>query len=236
LIKNSYIHHNGQAGTFGQGDGAVLDGVEVAFNGINGYNTAWEGGGSKFVGTDGTTVMNSHYHDNQGIGIWFDIDNINSLVEGCQVHDNKLDGIVFEIGYKATVRNNVVTGNGWGGGFGAGILASNNSNVEVYNNRVLDNSAGIIGVQGPRDWETTNLYVHDNTIRVAAGGMAAGLELLDFSDAAYFSAAKNNRWQGNRYLFPNSQAAFEWDDITPRLTFSQWQSGTYTWTPMDTPA
>ena len=240
LIKDCYVHHNGQAGTFGDGTGAVLDGVEVAFNGINGYNTSWEGGGSKFVSTDGLVLRNCHYHDNEGVGIWFDIDNIDSLVEGCEVNNNMLDGILFEIGFEATVRNNVVTQNGWGErGFGAGIRASNNRDVEAYNNTVLDNAAGIIGVMFPPGEgehglrETANLFVHDNIIRVAEGGVAAGLELLEFYDEVYFSPTKGNRWQGNTYLFPASMAAFEWDDIEPRLSYLQWQSGTSTWMPMD---
>jgi hypothetical protein len=233
LIKNSYIHHNGQAGTFGHGDGAVLDGVEVAFNGINGYNTNWEGGGSKFVGTDGLTVMNSYYHDNEGNGIWFDIDNINTVVHNNRSTDNTGSGIVFEIGYKATVSNNTVRGNGRTstdpGAFGAGILIVNNRDVEVYDNTVVGNFAGITGVQQPRGSgryglrETANLYVHDNIIGVASGFEAAGIEALGCDCFEYFDS-KNNRWQRNTYLLsdPAAQDAFEWKDAL--LAFKDWQA------------
>ena len=234
LIKNSYVHHNGQAGTFGHGDGAVLDGVEVAFNGINGYNTNWEGGGSKFVDSNGLTVRNSHYHDNTGIGIWFDIDNINTVVDNNRSTDNTAEGIVFEIGYKATVSNNTVTGNAKDrfpspGAFGAGILIVNNRDVEVYGNTVVGNFAGISAVQQSRGSgryglrETANLYVHDNIIGVASGFEAAGIETLDCDCYEYFDS-KNNRWQRNTYLLgdPATQDAFEWKDAW--LTFKEWQA------------
>ena len=231
LLKDSYVHHNGQAGTFGDGQDAVLDGVEVAFNGINGYNTNWEGGGSKFAGSVGLTIRNSYYHDNLGAGIWLDIDNINTVIDGNRVVDNADHGIVLEIGYKATVRNNLVTGNGnvrtSPGAFGAGILVVNNRDVEVYGNTVLDNWAGITAVQQPRGSgtyglrETANLYVHDNTIRVADGLLAAGLEALDCSCSEYFDS-KNNRWQGNDYLQPASQDSFAWNDLLH--DFTAWQA------------
>ena len=189
--------------------GLVLEDSELSYNNIAGYNWGWEGGATKWTNTDGLIVRNNYVHDNYGMGLWTDGFNINTLYAGNVVEDNDGMGIVHELGYSAVIRDNVVKGNGFehpvqGDVWGAGIFIDQSRDVEVYNNTVEGNAAGITAVQEPvggrlrlRTPEIANLCVHDNTVRQSSG-IAAGLRLLNESDQAYYTS-KNNRWANNEY-------------------------------------
>jgi parallel beta-helix repeat protein len=214
-LLDSSIHHNGQLGIHGGqapcsgATGLVVEGNEIAFNNVAGYNWGWEGGASKWNHTDGLVVRDNYVHDNYGIGLWTDGANINTLYEGNRVEDNAGMGINHELSYAATIRDNVVRGNGFdhpvqGAAWGAGIFVDQSRDVEVSGNVVEGNAAGITAVQEPASdlcgygvAEIANLYVHDNTV-VQTGGIAAGLQLVGTGDTAYFRS-KGNRWQGNVY-------------------------------------
>ena len=52
-------------------------------------------------------VRNNYVHDNFGNGLWTDTDNVNTLYEGNTTTNNYLDGILHEVSYSATIRNNI---------------------------------------------------------------------------------------------------------------------------------
>src|SRR3990172_5511817 len=73
VVRNSYIHHNHQAGLGGQGARVIVEGTEVSFNNWLGeHNWGWEAGGSKWVNTVNLTVRTSRFISNCGPGIWTD--------------------------------------------------------------------------------------------------------------------------------------------------------------------
>ena len=160
IVRDSYIHHNGQLGIHGgqascsRAKGLVLADSELSFNNAAGYNYGWEGGATKWTHTDGLIASNNYIHDNYGSGLWTDGPNINVVFEGNRVEDNYASGIIHELGYAAVIRNNVVRRNGFehpiqGDVWGAGILIDQSRDVEVYGNTVEDNAAGITAVQEP---------------------------------------------------------------------------------------
>lgn len=149
VLRNNYVHHNGQIGVAGLGDRILVEGNEISFNGISGFNPFWEAGGTKFVLTRDLVVRNNHVHDNRGRGIWTDIDNVNSLIEGNLAENNDQSGIAHEISYSATIRNNTVRGNGqafdnwlWG----AQILVQNSSDTTITGNTVTVAAGGGDGI------------------------------------------------------------------------------------------
>jgi parallel beta-helix repeat protein len=215
-MRGNYVHHQGQMGVKAFGTNPLVEDNEIAFN-----NTAWfgpgpfgEAGGTKFVTTNGLIVRGNYSHDNDGPGLWTDINNVNCLYENNEVHDNKWRGIFHEISYDCVIRNNVVTGNGhefpstYGAFEGAGILISNSQNVEVYGNDVQDNRAGIMAREEDREsshpsalgpHNNVNVWVHDNFVKQTNGQRAGGLTDTDPNWNPY-SAAANNRWTGNDYV------------------------------------
>jgi parallel beta-helix repeat protein len=227
-VLNNFIHHNKQIGISGRGDSILVEGNEIAFN--NYLKTHPFGhvlGGAKFVLTRWLTVRNNNVHDNEGHGIWTDIESIYGLVEGNVVTRNSGAGIMHEISFDITIRNNTTTGNGFGAPFitGAGILISASANATVSGNTVLDNRQGIVGIQQSRamdgvDYSSNlkNMYVHANTVRVSPGGISgvfSGVGDLTFT-------SRNNRYVGNAYEIGSDTLPFYW--LHERRTKAEWQS------------
>ena len=237
VMRNNRVHHQGQMGIKAGGSNGLIEGNEISYN-----NTAFFGaghyaetGGSKFVNTNGLVVRNNFVHHNRGPGLWTDINNINCLYEGNRVEDNEWRGIFHEISFACVIRNNIVRRNGFNSPGasqieGAGILISDSPDVEVYGNTVEDNNAGIMAVDADRAADhtspygthnTRNLSVHDNVIRQADAGRAAGVADWDTNSDPY-AAGANNRWTRNKYTIGTS-TKFQWAPNTP-MARPQWQS------------
>lgn len=205
-VRNNKILRNGQLGIGGSGDDVLVEGNQIAHNHAGGFNVGWEAGGSKFVRTHRLTVRANHVHDNDGPGLWTDIDNIHTLYERNRVEDNTHAGIFHEISYDAVIRDNIVRRNGLASNtwlWGAGILVAGSSNVEVYGNLVEENGNGIAGVQQNRGtgaygpWKLRNLWVHHNTVRMVSIGRSGVAR--DDGDPDVYAPAGNNRFDHNDY-------------------------------------
>ena len=233
VVRNSYIHHNHQAGLGGQGDRVIVEGTEVSFNNWLGeHNWGWEAGGSKWVNTVNFTVRTSRFISNCGPGIWTDGSNSGVLYEGNEASNNYGPGIFHEIGGSAIIRGNTVAGNAWGAagglcanassGYAGGILISESHPVEVYGNTLTGNAGGIIAIDNNRGTGVyvADLYVHDNDITVtdATGDAAAGC--YDFG-TAYNCYANRNRFEANTYHVGTDPTPFYWAGA--ERSFVQWQ-------------
>jgi hypothetical protein len=242
ILRNNYIHHNGQmgfggGGFQGNGNNIRIEGNEVSHNLWNGTNPHWEGGGSKIAHSTGLIVRNNYIHHNAGPGLWTDIDNIDTLYEYNTTTDNNNEGIVHEISYAAVIRNNIATRNGQalrGWLWGSSILVSGSPNVEVHNNYVgvasiggVDREQGIgvieqargSGAFGPH--ESRNVNIHDNDIvYLTANGISGAV--TDTGNAAFFTPTWNIRFDRNRYhATSTSRQVLEWQG---RKTLTQAQA------------
>jgi len=168
VFRDNFVHHNGQIGVAGVGDRILVEGNEISFNGISGFNPFWEAGGTKCVLTRDLIVRNNHVHDNLGRGLWTDIDNVNSLIEGNLVENNDQSGIAHEISFSATIRNNIVRNNGLGFDnwvWGAQIMIQNSSDTTVTGNTVTVSAAGgdgIAVVNQNRGSGNLGVYISEN--------------------------------------------------------------------------
>ncbi len=106
IVRNNYIHKNGQLGIGGSGENILVEANEISENNQAGFDTGWEAGGSKFAYTTNLTVRNNYVHDNLGPGLWTDIDNINTIYEENIVTYNNNAGIKHEISFDVIIRNN----------------------------------------------------------------------------------------------------------------------------------
>jgi parallel beta-helix repeat protein len=227
-VLGNHVHHNGQLGIAGwRTADAVYAGNELAFNNTAGfYNADWEAGGGKWTESSRLTVRDNHVHDNRAVGLWFDLGNVDVTVEGNRIERNDSDGIRYEISYRAAIRGNTVSGNGFkeptGGVNGAGIMVSSARDVEVSGNLVATNFNGITLRRDDRGagplgaYVLQNTWVHDN--RVVMGRGTTG---LSSSDASSYSA-RRNRFRDNRYTVVGSDAtSFAWRGA--ELTWAQWR-------------
>jgi hypothetical protein len=225
VVSNNYVHHNGELGMGGHGDDVIVSGNEIASNNIAGFDAGWEGGGTKFALTNRLTVQNNYSHDNIGLGLWTDTDNINTVYDSNTVVNNIGGGISHEISYAAIFKNNILKGNGppscswlWGGQ----IQIQNSQNVEIYGNTLVISATGCgngitlvqqyrgTGAYGP--YLTINNYVHNNSITHLGGAGASGA-VEDYTNPDVFTTSSNNRFDYNAYHVPNSnQGAWAWSN------------------------
>jgi parallel beta-helix repeat protein len=228
-LERSRVIGSGQLGVGGTGAGILIDGNEIAVSNAAGYETGWEAGALKFTQTLDLIVRGNNVHHNDGPGIWTDGNNLRTLVEGNTVDDNASMGILHEISYDAVFRGNTVRRNGrgfdpwlWGGC----IVIAASPNVEVSGNQCIDNSDGIAGVQQARGSGTygphllTNLYVHDNEVRLLPRIGATGV-VEDINDPSVFSPERRNRFERNRYVADCN--AWQWEWRGPQ-TWASWQA------------
>ncbi len=227
-VVGNQIVHNGQLGLLGRGDDIRVEGNEIAYNNFKRYQPKWEAGGAKFVMTSRLVVRNNYVHDNGGPGLWTDIDNYGTLYEGNLVVSNETMGIFHEISYDAVIRNNIVKFNApnyreWL--YGAQILISNSSDVEVYNNEVvatLGGGHGIVIIEQKRIDSQRNIeyfsrgnHIHHNTIvhMDNDGVTGAGTDLAERADVFYNQSA--NVFDNNTYYVANPVSTYwYWRTVT----------------------
>ena len=176
-ILNSFIHNNGQMGIeIVGGTGSNVLNNEISWNNYAGFDQGWEAGGSKFWATTNLVVKSNYVHDNNGMGLWTDHNNVNTRYDSNTVTDNFNEGIKHEVSYSALICNNTIKGNGYSRGVwlsNAQISIQNSSDVQVYGNNVevpIAGGNGIVIINQERGmgtlglWISANDYVHNNTI------------------------------------------------------------------------
>lgn len=231
-VVNNNVHHNLRLNVAGSANNAVVEGNEIAFgNYQSSYNTNFEAGGTKFAYSDGLVLRGNYVHDNVGVGIHMDENNINTTIETNRVDRNGSEGVAIEISYATIIRNNTITNNGWADPrnrytylWNAGIGVHASQNVEIYGNTVSGNYAGIVAIEQNRSTDKAvygahivqNLYVHNNTITQTSlprsGGelsVGAGIATDIAGNTALFTS-RNNRFVGNTYYIGSNPRPFAW--------------------------
>jgi parallel beta-helix repeat protein len=241
-LTDVYAHHNGKYGVVVTHPcvgcpgpkGVIIEDSEIAFNNTRRLPTDGDAGGTKFsAGTNGMIVRRNEIHDNYGAGLWWDGFNTNARVYDNVVYDNRNWGIFWELSYGgAKIHHNTLTGNGVGDGTQNWftnvqllVSASDGSvgSIEIYEN-TIDGTAYPLGLINHSDHpiRTRGVYVHDNTVILRGSTTRVGA--VAFSGLAeLFGASANNRFEGNTYEVPDTEAAYwAWDGQT--LTWTQWQA------------
>jgi Right handed beta helix region len=227
VTKGNFIHHNGELG-FGSGKGSgELSDNEIAFNVWNGTDCAWECGGAKWAEVTEWFVLGNYVHDNQGDGLWADIDSEQMLFKNNRIENNLLAGLSIEISSHAIVDQNSFSGNGatafqWG--WDGQVQIQNSWGVEVEDNTfVLDPAHGGNGViviqqkRGARNMPRDN-NVHDNDFTMTGGEGALAGWFADYKPDAF---ASTNTFDNNHYHVYAPDGAF-WS-ANEAVDFAQWQ-------------
>ena len=228
VVRDSYLHRNGQQGLGGPGDDGLVERNEIAHNNTRGVEPGFSAGGHKWCWSRGVIVRDNWVHSNKGMGIWSDCENVAVTIEGNVVTDNDGPGIFVEITYGATVKGNHVARNGfvWQPAwcYGAGILIAHSPDVTVEGNTVEDNHTNICAIQQERGsghlgpFHLKNLLVRGNTVKGSGeSGVAQGGGM-----GFVFDAVSNNRFRENHYHVPDVGGRYwTWRDAT--RTWSEWQ-------------
>jgi parallel beta-helix repeat protein len=202
IIRNNYIHHNTYSGYMGaSAHYSTVESNEIAYNGPE----------QKVGASAHVTVRNNFVHHNAGVGIWYDYDNTDALVEGNRVEDNGHIGIFYEVSTDGIIRNNTIRRNG-----DAGVFLGTSKNAQIYNNTIENNFRGItyfldcpsVG-GGSIRFDLMNNTAHDNTITIStrSGALASGFSYAATCTTAqvapYLNGSKNLTFSRNTYHVPS---------------------------------
>jgi parallel beta helix pectate lyase-like protein len=224
VVRGNSFHYMGQLGLGGVGDNVLIEQNEIANNGLSGFDSGWEGGGTKFVKTRNLVIRDNYVHDNRGRGIWTDINNVDVLIELNLVESNTAGGIVHEISYAAVIRNNTSRYNGLGFDvwlWGSQILVQNSSDVLVTGNTVVvaaegGNGIGIVNQDRPGGdstlgpWVSQRITVQGNDVTFLGSTGASGIA-DDTGTSFACGSGSENLFDGNAYqLLDADSTRWEW--------------------------
>ncbi|MCA6114373.1 right-handed parallel beta-helix repeat-containing protein [Bradyrhizobium sp. WSM 1738] len=227
-VHNCDIHHNGQIGIAGNGKDILIEDNRIWSNNIYGFDPEWEAGGAKIARSSGVTFRRNHVNDNNGIGLWCDIECRNVIYEDNIVENNQYNGIFHEISFNAVIRRNVVRHNGRGRSWfwRADIAIAASQDVEVTGNTVTvePGACGIMLIDQGRRSEKGAMYkTRNNTVRANEmtfeGAPCAGGASDTKPENENFGIISNgnNRFDANTYRVRGTSgpARFVWDeDVT----------------------
>ncbi|MFE1600632.1 right-handed parallel beta-helix repeat-containing protein [Methylobacterium sp. ID0610] len=229
-LSDSVVHHNGQLGVGGVGDGLSLLRSRIFANNTHGYDPDWEAGGVKMAQARTVVMRGNHVHENHGPGLWCDIDCERVLFEDNRVEGNDGPGIFYEISRMATIRGNRLVRNGAGPRawvWGAEIQVAASADVEVVGNdlTVAPGGHGVILVDQGRPrarggyYETRGNTVHDNVTTFDAIGRSGGTSDVPAGrPQAGIIEAGGNRFDRNTYRYRSgSEPLFLWG---PQMSFA----------------
>jgi parallel beta-helix repeat protein len=198
------------SGSLGIGGSAVnnltISGVEIDHNGAS-ASCGGEGGGFKGI-NQGSRFTNNYVHDNNCMGVWYDISSDNNVIANNRVDNNADGGIFYEISFNASIHDNEVSGNGHGACtwlWGAGIGVASSGGFQVYNNTLSNNCNGVGETQQNRGTSSItsgsipvgtpfllqNVDVHNNTVSGASSRTGA------VADNGANLTARNLNWSYN---------------------------------------
>jgi parallel beta-helix repeat protein len=241
-VTNNYIHHN-----IGDPSNSIPSERGGGYGGYSPSNTtfgnneiAYNGPEQKIFLSVNVTVRNNYVHHNNFSGIWYDGENVNSVIEGNVSEDNPGLGIVYEGSGQGTIRSNTLRRSGL-----SGIFISVSQNVEIYGNVLEDNYRGIeyfldcasLGQGGYNTaanggagviYDLFNNNTHDNLVKIGtrSGSLANTLVISNCTSTqsnSYLYGSKNLTFQHNSYYVPSLTAQlWYWGDIS--RTWSEWQA------------
>ena len=118
-LTGNCLRDNGQYGFSAyHADGVtdvVLDGNEISGNNTDDWEDRQPGcgctGGGKFWETNGARITDNYVHDNRGVGLWADSNNVGFRFEGNYIASNDAEGIMYETSYNAVIVDNTFVRN-----------------------------------------------------------------------------------------------------------------------------
>ena len=227
-VRDCDVHHNGQIGIEGEGRDILIEGNRIWSNNTRGFDPEWEAGGAKIAISDRVTFRGNQVKDNNGAGLWCDIECRNVLFEDNVVQNNSHAGIFHEISFNAKIRRNVLRHNGGGRDWfwHADILVAASEGVEVTDNVVIvePGGCGIMLIDQERRsgegavYRTRNNLIHANEMTFEGAPCAGGVsDTKPGAENFAIIATGNNRFDANSYrvLGSSGPTRFVWGhDVT----------------------
>ncbi|WP_105168361.1 right-handed parallel beta-helix repeat-containing protein [Pseudoalteromonas sp. T1lg23B] len=135
IMRYNHVFNNGQLGIAAtHAMHSLIDANHIHDNNILGINWHAEGGASKFYKSYGLRVSRNCVYENNGPGLWTDVNNEQVEYKWNIAWNNLGPGIFHEISFDAVIEGNLLGGNGIESG--GQIYLSNSGYTQVYGNYV----------------------------------------------------------------------------------------------------
>ena len=212
IVRGVTAQYNGMSGIRGiYCDGCLLEYATSRYNNWKGYYRLWESGGGKWLYTTRSTFRNLHFHDNEGPGLWLDMDNFDNVIEQSRFDGNRGANVFLEWTTERTiVRNNVITraryADSYGNFYGHGLLIHAANNNMIVHNTFMGNAGGGMRIRADdRDSATNNRYY--NNLFIANQDPNQGEDYksfeISFEEHRSISEALTNKGEGNIFWHRN---------------------------------
>jgi hypothetical protein len=217
ILRNVTAARNGLLGVHANySDGLRVTNLVAFGNNAEHFNTSPVSGGIKITRSRDVTVANSALIKNIGPGIWMDESVYNMKVLNNDSLRNTGTGISIEISSTLAAANNLVVGNGSGG-----LKINDVSNVDIWNNTLLNNQRNLDITQDARrgnnagdaghdprqafpdptmTWINGPIAVHNNVISGATGNCMVCVE-----DYAHQLSADQMRVSNNGNVYQRTK-------------------------------
>ncbi|MEK6795557.1 MAG: right-handed parallel beta-helix repeat-containing protein [Spirochaetota bacterium] len=245
IIRNVRAYYNGNMGIstgnpFIDARGVsrtLLEDCHIAYNNTKGITLSHHAGGLKVMRGTAVVARRIRAEFNRGVGIWFDHQNIDCVIEHCVTVRNHMAGIMSEVNHgPILIRNNVSMGNT------TGILIAESAKTTAANNTCVNNISGIViryldRDQGGEDFSLrdltifNNIMAHNSKVQLDASvwGTSSKQDPLKDPVAEGYRSDYNIFWNMNDGTATNTPpaAVISWSNQL-YTTLSDWKrSGTW---------
>lgn len=208
IVRGVRALHNGMSGIRGvYCDSCLIEYSTSKYNNWKGYRTFWESGGGKWLYTTNSTFRKLDFSENEGPGLWLDMDNFDNVIEQSYFDSNLGANLFLEWTTDRTlVRNNVFTRARYARppqyGHGVQIHAANDN--LVIHNTFLGNEGGGLRIRADdREIATGNRYY--NNLFIANSKIVLNSDRrsseLSFEEHRSEADALSNKGEGNVYWY-----------------------------------
>jgi hypothetical protein len=181
-LRGVVSSHNGSSGLIAHElTNMTFEDVEMSYNnwrGAQGKFFYFENGGAKFMRVHNSTFKHFRAVGNETMGLWFDTDNANILIDASYLCRNQINGLMLEANQgPITVTNSKICNNGR-----EGILAYATQNVTLTGNLIAANAGAQIFVderkpfRSDHDWETSSNYTISSSHWTIMGNTIVGFD------------------------------------------------------------
>jgi hypothetical protein len=165
---------NGQLGIHADGaDRLVVEDTLLRGNNRERFAAVASSGGIKITRSDGIVLRGNLAEDNLAHGLWMDMGSDDGTVVRNVSRRNFASGIIIEMSVGEVVASNVTADNE------AGIIISETSRAQVWNNTVLGNVRSVTVVDGRREPLPVDITLRNNVVAPRATGSRPSLIVDD---------------------------------------------------------
>ena len=244
IVRGVSALNNGMSGIRGSYcDNCLIEHAASKFNNWKGYKMLWESGGGKWLYTTNSTFRHLDFSDNEGPGLWLDMDNFDNVIEQSRFDHNRGANLFLEWTTNDNiVRNNVFTrarlAETHGNFYGHGLLIHSSNNNLVLHNTFMDNAGGGMRIRADaRDRSTGNRYYNNLFIANQEFDPVRLSSEISFEEHRGHGDARSNKGEGNVFWYrsygTSEQHTFQYrlQGSNPNVrtsTLSAWQNQAHT--------